>query len=227
MDRPQEAYDGEEAVERARAGDSEAMAQVIEANRPLLRALAGRLCAPGPLLDELMQAGSIGLIQAVRRFDPGRGVHLTTYAVPWVLGEMKRALRCALDGTGAQAKRAQILRCEEALVRHQASIPRTEEVAACAMNSIMQAAKAMERPLSVEAIEEEGRALPGEDDIDLDRLALRMALPLLAPQERGVLLLRYYRDLTQQETARLLGKSQAQISRLERRALDALRMLLA
>ena len=227
MDRPQEAYDGEEAVERARAGDSEAMAQVIEANRPLLHALAGRLCAPGPLLDELMQAGSIGFMQAVRRFDPGRGVQLTTYAVPWVLGEMKLALRCALDGTGAQAKRAQILRCEEALVRHQASIPRTEEVAACAMNSIMQAAKAMERPLSVEAIEEEGRALPGEDDIDLDRLALRMALPLLAPQERGVLLLRYYRDLTQQETARLLGKSQAQISRLERRALDALRMLLA
>ena len=227
MDRPQEAYDGEEAVERARAGDSEAMAQVIEANRPLLHALAGRLCAPGPLLDELMQAGSIGLMQAVRRFDPGRGVQLTTYAVPWVLGEMKRALRCALDGTGAQAKRAQLLRCEEAFVRHQARAPRTEEVAACAMNSIMQAAKAMERPLSVEAFEEEGHALTGEDDINFDRLALRMALPSLAPQERGVLLLRYYRDLTQQETARLLGKSQAQISRLERRALDALRMLLA
>lgn len=227
MDRPQEAYDGEEAVERARAGDSEAMAQVIDANRPLLRALAGRLCAPGPLLDELMQAGSIGLMQAVRRFDPGRGVHLTTYAVPWVLGEMKRALRCALDGTGAQAKRAQILRCEEALVRHQDSIPRAEEVAACAMNSIMQAAKVMERPLSVEAFEEEGHALTGDNGIDLDRLALRMALPSLAPQERGVLLLRYYRDLTQQETARLLGKSQTQISRLERRALDALRMLLA
>ena len=223
MDRPQEAYDGEEVVERARAGDSEAMAQVIEANRPLLRALAGRLCAPDPLLDELMQAGSIGLMQAVRRFDPGRGVQLTTYAVPWVLGEMKRALRCALDGTGAQAKRAQLLRCEEAFVRHQASIPRTEEVAACAT----QAAKAMERPLSVEAFEEEGHALTGDEDIDLDRLALRMALPSLAPQERGVLLLRYYRDLTQQETARLLGKSQAQISRLERRALDALRMLLA
>ena len=142
MDRPQEAYDGEEAVELAKAGDSEAMAQVIEANRPLLRALAGRLGAPGPLLDELMQAGSIGLMQAVRRFDPGRGVQLTTYAVPWVLGEMKRALRCALDGTGAQAKRAQLLRCEEAFVRHQASAPRTEELAAYPMNGAMQAAQA-------------------------------------------------------------------------------------
>lgn len=230
MDRPQEAYDGEETVERARAGDSEAMAQVIEANRPLLRALAGRLCAQGPMLDELMQAGSIGLMQAVRRFDPGRGVQLTTYAVPWVLGEMKRALRRALDGTGAQAKRAELLRCEEALSRRRGCAPRMEEVAAaCGMDMqlAIRAVTGAETPLSVESSEEEGFVLTGSEGIDLDRIALRMALPSLPPEEQGVVLLRYYRDLTQRETARLLGKSQAQVSRIERRALDTLRMLLA
>lgn len=230
MDRSKEAYGEEEAARRARSGDSEAMAQLIRAHRPLLRALAGRLCAPGPLLDELMQAGSIGLMQAVRRFDPGRGVLLTTYAVPWILGEMKRALRRALDGTGAQAKRAELLRCEEALGRRRSCAPRMEEVAAaCGMDMqlAIQAVAGAETPLSVEGSEEEGFALTGSEGIDLDRLALRMALPSLSPEERGVVLLRYYRDLTQRETARLLGKSQAQVSRIERRALDALRTLLA
>ena len=215
MDRLMGACWEAETVERAQKGDQEAMAQLLKMNQPLLRALAGRLCNPGPLLDELMQAGSIGLMQAVRRFDPGRGAKLTTYAVPWMLGEMKRALRCALESTGVQAKRAQSLR--------------SEEETACTMDRqlAIQGAKAMERPLSVEAFEEEGHALTGDNDIDLDRLALRMALPSLVPQERGVLLLRYYRNLTQKETARLLGKSQAQISRIERRALDTLRTLIA
>ena len=203
MDRLMGACWETETVERAQKGDQEAMAQLLEMNQPLLRALAGRLCNPGPLLDELMQA--------VRRFDPGRGAKLTTYAVPWMLGEMKRALRCALESTGVQAKRAQLLH--------------REKETACTLNRqlAMQGAKAMERPLSVEAFEEEGHALTGDNDIDLDRLALRMALPSLVPQERGVLLLRYYRNLTQKETARLLGKSQAQVSRIERRALAALR----
>lgn len=230
MDRPQDAYGEEEAARRARTGDGEAMAWLIENNRPLLRALAGRLCAPGPLRDELMQAGSIGLMQAVRRFDPQRGVHLSTYAVPWMLGEMKRTLRCALDGTGAQAKRMQLTRCSDALGRQNGRAPRPEEVAAaCGMDAqlAMKAMLGAQAPLSVESCEEEGRALTGEEDIDIDRLALRMALPSLSPEERSVVLLRYYRDMTQQETARLLGKSQAQVSRIERRALDALRTLLA
>ena len=84
-------------------------------------------------------------------------------------------------------------------------------------------------PLSMEGSDGEAllRTLAGEEDIDVERVALRMAMNELEAEEQRVVLLRYYRDMTQQETARLLGRSQAQISRIERRALDRLRTLLA
>ena len=225
-------HEEQDAIARAKRGDCEAMERLIEAARPLIIRLAGRLGTAASLRDELIQAGVIGLIQAVRRFAPEQGTRLTTYAVPWMLGEMKRALRSALDATGALEKRSEMLRCEASLREQLGRAPRLEEVAgACGMDAHQAAQLEVMAgtPLSMEGSDGEAllRTLAGEEDIDVERVALRMAMNELEAEEQRVVLLRYYRDMTQQETARLLGSSQAQISRIERRALDRLRTLLA
>lgn len=203
------------------------MTQLLEANRPLILTLAGRLGATAALRDELVQAGAIGLMQAVRRFTPEAGARLTTYAVPWMLGEIKRTLRRALDGTGAGERRAALERAGDELCGRLGRAPRLGEVAAACGMDAWQAAQIelLTHPMSVES--GEGLALTGAGGIDEERLALRMALDALPGEERRVILLRYFRDATQQETARMLGKSQAQVSRIERRALDALRAALS
>ena len=210
-------------AQRAVNGEDEAMTRLLEANRPLMLMLAGRLGATAALRDELVQAGAIGLMQAVRRFTPEAGARLTTYAVPWMLGEMKRTLRRALDGTGAGERRAALERAGDELSERLGRVPRLGEVAAACGMDAWQAAQIelLAHPLSVEGSGE--IALTGAGGIDEERLALRIALDALPGEERRVILLRYFRDATQQETARLLGKSQAQISRIERRALAALR----
>jgi len=215
-------------VAGAQRGDDAAMERLLAANRPLLVVLSRRMGAPNSMTDELVQAGFIGLIQAVRRFQPGQGARLTTYALPWILGEMRRALRCALDATGARDKRRELTRCEASLRETLGRAPRMEEVAqACGMDA-RQAAQidaCARQSVSLEAFGDS--ALPGGLEIDVDRVSLRVALETLCEDERCLIYLRYFRDRTQQETARLLQKSQAQVSKLERRALDRLRALLA
>ena len=203
------------------------MTQLLEANRPLLLTLAGRLGTTAALRDELVQAGAIGLMQAVRRFNPDAGARLTTYAVLWILGEMKRTLRRALDGTGAGERRAALERAGDELCGRLGRAPHIGEVAAACGMDTWQAVQIelLTHPMSVES--GEGPTLTGAGGIDEERLALRMALDALPDGERRVILLRYFRDATQQETARMLGKSQAQVSRIERRALDALRAALS
>lgn len=203
------------------------MTQLLETNRPLMLTLAGRLGATAALRDELVQAGAIGLMQAVHRFSPDAGARLTTYAVPWMLGEMKRTLRRALDETGAGERRAALERAGDELCEQLGRAPHIGEVAAACGMDTWQAVQIelLTHPLSVES--REGLTLTGAGGIDEERLALRMALDALPGEERRVILLRYFRDATQQETARMLGKSQAQVSRIERRALDALRAALS
>lgn len=214
-------------AQRAASGESEALTRLLEANRPLILTLAGRLGATAALRDELVQAGAIGLMQAVHRFSPDAGARLTTYAVPWMLGEMKRTLRRALDGTGAGERYAALERAGDALREQLGRAPRLGEVAAACGMDAWQAAQIelLAHPLSVEG--GEGLALTVAVGIDEERLALRIALDALPDEERRVILLRYFRDATQQETARMLGKSQAQVSRIERRVLDALRAALS
>lgn len=170
----------------AQQGDQQALERLITPYRALLHALARRFYGSVLSGDELAQAGYLGLIEAVRRYDAGKGVRLITYAVPWILGEMKRALRAA----------------------------------ACAPVS-----------LDGESGEEEGQSLldtlRGADGVNMEALDLRMAIAQLTQEEQSVLLLRFYQDKTQKETAAALSKSQAQISRIERHALDCLRTLLA
>jgi len=172
-------------INLAKNGDAEAMQALIEMHLPLIRTLSSRLRVSYIEKEVLIQAGSIGLMQAIKHYSYGMETKLTTYAVPWILGEMKKALRreaavsFSLDGMTESDQRKPIeARC-------------------------------------------------GCEGIDITRIDLRMALEKLSDELRLVVCLRYFRDKTQKETALLLKKSQTQISRMERQALDRLHAYLA
>lgn len=183
---PSERYTEEAAlVQSAQRGDTQAMEGLLIQYRPLLWSLAGRLCCMGCMQrEELVQAGAMGLMRAIERYDAQQNVRLITYAVPWILGEMKRALQ--------------------------------REESRCV------------------SLEEESRegvslldVLQGNGGIDVEHVDLHRALQHLPAEEQTLICLRYYRDRTQKEAADLMHKSQAQVSRMERRALERLHEWLA
>lgn len=224
-----------ECIRQAQEGNERAYEQFLEPYQPLLRSLARRFSCPGSLItqSELMQAGYVGLLQAAKRFDGGRGVQFATYALPWALGEMKRALRCTVDSMGAYEKRRLIASEESKLCAELSRYPMLCELAqACAMSEqeILRALQVC-APCSLDqATGEDGapilEKLRGEEDLSLEGVDLRIALEKLPKEERRVVMLRYFRGRTQKETALALGKSQPQVSKLENRALDRLRELL-
>ena len=225
------APDGQDAAElalRAGRGDTQAAEALLAANRPLLLSMARRLESGALAAEELVQAGYVGLLRAARRYDPAQAARFSTYAVPWALGEMRRALRRALDATGAYDRRKQIARQEDALRAELGRSPSFAELArACHAPDwelVQAVACAAPQTLDADASTQDAleERIPGEE-IDIDAVDLRLAMGKLGEDARRLILLRYFRDRTQQETARLLGKSQAQVCRMERRALDALR----
>ena len=220
-----------------RNGDTELAQELLAPYRPLLASLAMRLTRGSWALttEELIQAGYVGMLRAARRFDPAQAVRFATYAVPWALGEMKRAMRQALNSTGAYDKRKQIAKQEETLFAQLGRSPSAQELAkACGMNDWeLVSALSAASPLSLDSgdtgfgadgTELEERLDGGE--IDMEAVNVRFAMEKLDQESRRLILLRYFRDQTQKETARLLGKSQTQVCRLERRALDTLKALL-
>jgi len=172
-------------IDRARSGDAEAMQELIEMHLPLIGVLASRLRVSYMEKEVFIQAGCIGLMQAVRHYRRGMDAKLITYAVPWILGEMKKALR-------------------------------RESASGISLEGMTESEE--HRPIKM---------LCSREGVDIAGVDLRMALEKLSDDLRLVVCLRYFRDKTQKETAQLLSKSQAQISRMERQALDALHAYLA
>ena len=173
-----------ECIIRAQQGDQNAKDTVIDMHQPLLWSLAKRLRGNGTGCEELVQAGNVGLLYALERYNAQRQVKLSTYAVPWILGEMRRTMKRIWDGT-----------------------------------------------ISIdEAFGEEGQNLHGIlvgcPDMDIAQLDLHWALSKLEYEERLLICLRFFQDQSQKQAALLMGKSQTQISRVERRILDTLREML-
>jgi RNA polymerase sporulation-specific sigma factor len=221
----------------AARGDRAARERIVAANLGLVRHVVRRFRAMGLAEEEeLFQVGVLGLLKAVDRFDPERGTRLSTYAVPLILGEIQRYLRdVAPAGPGRGAQRlAQAARAaEERLAQQLRRPPTVAEVAAelgVSAGELAAALEAARRPASLDEVapspEGEGRPLherlpaPGGE---WDRALVRVLLARLPPRERQILVLRYYRDLSQAEVGALLGLSQPQVSRVEQRALQALR----
>ena len=205
--------------------------EFIEGNLPLVHKLANRFRGRGVEYEELYAAGCVGLVKAVDRFEPARGLCFSTYAVPVILGEIRRLFR---DGGSVKISRSlKELSVKAARVRDQLSAngePRISDIAQALGVTPEEAAEALCAgipPVSLDQGGEDGEPLPvpsasGEDAL-IDRLALRQCLSELSGEDREILMLRYFRRKTQCETAQILGMTQVMVSRRERKLLKELR----
>ena len=205
--------------------------EFIEGNLPLVHKLANRFRGRGVEYEELYAAGCVGLVKAVDRFEPERGLCSSTYAVPVILGEIRRLFR---DGGSVKISRSlKELSVKAARLRDQLSAngePRISDIAQALGVTPEEAAEALCAgipPVSLDHGGEDGEPLPvpsasGEDAL-IDRLALRQCLSELSVEDREILMLRYFRRKTQCETAQILGMTQVMVSRRERKLLKELR----
>ncbi len=206
----------------------------IQENMALVYGMARRLSIPEGEWEDVIQAGFVGLTQAVNRFDPKRGVQFSTYAVPLILGEMREQLRRSHTirvGRRAASRSARVLRLHEELTGRMGRQPTLRELAEAAEITPEEAAMALEAMLpvaSMDEADEEGGIRQIKDENDMEEQAVaaleaRAALARLDERQRRLVLLRFYHDQTQSQVSRQLGISQVQVSRLEKRALQRLR----
>lgn len=223
-------------LEAARQGDSRACEQVLQENNGLIWSVVRRYYGRGVEPDDLYQLGCLGFLKAVQGFDPAFGTQFSTYAVPKIAGEIRRFLRDdgpvkvsrGLKERGSAIKNARGRLCTQ--LGREPTLSELAEETGLSPEDIAAAETAAEPVISLQAqTGESGLTLEGmlgagdEEEGLVERLTLRAALSKLPEREQQVLLLRYYRGMTQVNAARVLGVSQVQVSRLERRALERLR----
>ena len=227
-------------LEAARQGDDRACEQVLEENNGLIWSIVRRYYGRGVEPEDLYQLGCLGFLKAVRGFDPEFGTQFSTYAVPKIAGEIRRFLRDDGPVKVSRGLKEQSLAIRSArgrlslLLGREPTLSELAEDTGLTPEEIAAAETAAEPVLSLQAeTGESGLTLEGmlsagnEEEGLVERLALRAAIRTLPEREQQVLLLRFYRGMTQVCAARIIGVSQVQVSRLERRALERLRGLLA
>ena len=227
---------GSALLEAAREGDDRACEQVLQENNGLIWSVVRRYYGRGVETDDLYQLGCLGFLKAVRGFDPSYGTQFSTYAVPKIAGEIRRFLRD--DGPvkvsrGLKERGAGIRTARGQLATRLGREPTLSELAeetGLTPEEIAVAETAADPVVSLQSetgdggLTIEGMLTAGsEEEGVVERLTLRAAIATLPEREQQVLLLRYYRGMTQMDAARVLGVSQVQVSRLERRALERLR----
>ncbi len=205
--------------------------EFVKSNLPLVHSLANRFRGRGIEYEELFAAGSVGLVKACANFDEGRGLCFSTYAVPVILGEIRRLFR---DGGTVRVSRSlKELSLRAARVHDEIAAegrePLISEIAERLGVTPEEAAEAVaagQPTVSLTSAEDGGEFdLPeesGESEL-IDRLALRQCLSELPREDMELILLRYFRGKTQCETAELLGMTQVQVSRRERKIILSLR----
>ena len=224
-------------------GDVEARERLIEQYLPLVRSLARRYSYRGEQLEDLVQVGCIGLIKAIDRFDVDRGVELTTYATPNIIGEIKRHFRdkgwSVRVPRGLQELNVRLSRLIEELTVQLERSPTIAELAKAAGVSEEEVLEALETgqayatlSLSAPASGEEGDdldpleslgELEHEYEVSEDRAVLAPGMRVLDERERRILHLRFFEGLTQSQIAQQVGISQMHVSRLIRRSLEKIR----
>ena len=220
-------------------GDSEVRDQLIVSHLNLVRFLASKFKNRGEPLDDLIQVGTIGLIKAIDRFDPSRGLEFTTYATPTILGEIKRHFRD--KGWSVRVPRrlqelsAKVNQANDELTNELSRSPSVEEIAKRVGASVDDVLEAMESSSAYSSVPLEGGGSSDDDDApsvidhyatedeDLaasdDRIVLEDAIRDFSPREKDVIRMRFFEGMTQVEIAERLGISQVQVSRLLRRTL--------
>ncbi len=227
-------------LEQARAGDKAAREKLIAGNLRLVLSVVQRFANRGESMDDLFQVGVIGLIKAVDAFDLGQQVQFSTYGVPMIAGELRRFLR---DHSALRVSRSmrdtayKVLQAKEKLTAQSGREPGVDELAAqtgIPRREIVFALDAICEPVSLyEPVFSDGGESScimdqigdsrNTDEHWLEQIALEEAIGRLTPRERRILALRFYDGRTQMEVAREIGISQAQVSRLEKGAIDRIK----
>jgi RNA polymerase sigma-B factor len=228
-------------------GDVEARERLIEQYLPLVRSLARRYSYRGEQLEDLVQVGCIGLIKAIDRFDVDRGVELTTYATPNIIGEIKRHFRdkgwSIRVPRGLQELNVKLSKLIEELtvqLERSPTIPELAKAASVEEEEVLEALEtgqaystlSLSAPSSgddnedLDPLESLG-ALEPEYEVSEDRAVLAPGLRVLDERERKILQLRFYDGLTQSQIAQQVGISQMHVSRLIRRSLERMRAEIA
>lgn len=230
----------EELVLKAQTGDSEAKEELIVNNMRLVYSLANRYKSSTTDYEDIVQQGTIGLIHAIMRFDIKKGVMFSTYAVPLILGEIKKIVRensILKIGRVTREMSARLYRRVEEMQTELGRSPTIEEISASLDISREKAVFLINSSNQVQSMDEAlhdhedayNKIQSGEDteSCAVNNILLDSIVSSIDGRQRKILYLRYYRDKTQSEVAKILGISQVQVSRIEKQLLLKLRKLLA
>ena len=225
-----------ELISAAQQGDDRALEQIVEENTGLIWSVARRFYGRGVDLDDLYQLGCVGFIKAVQGFDTGYGTQFSTYAVPKISGEIRRFLRD--DGSikvsrGIKERAMRIKSARAELEQRLGREPTVSEISEATGFEIEDIAVAETATGQTESLNRE----TGEDGFTLEQMlgdytqeermleqvALKEALSILDERAKRVIALRFFHGMTQDKTAKVMGVSQVQVSRIERKAISQMR----
>jgi len=227
-------------LRRSKEGDKRATEQLIEGNLRLVLSVIQKFVGRGESADDLFQVGCIGLMKAIHNFDPTKNVRFSTYGVPMIAGEVRRYLR---DNSAIRVSRSlrdvayRVLQCKEQMLAEMDREPTLEEIAKRLELSGKEVSEAMDAvcaPVSLSepvytdggdplTVMDQVRDTKNTEEGWLERIALRTAFRALSQREKEILRLRFVSGKTQMEVAAMVGISQAQVSRVEKGALGAMR----
>lgn len=229
-------------IEKAQSGDKKALEELIEENNGLIWSIVKRFYGRGHEPEDLYQIGCLGFIKSIKRFNTDFEVKLSTYAVPYMIGEIKRYIR---DDGPVKVSRSikdlgiKIRELQREKMNKQGREPKIQEIAKELKVDLDDVILAMEATNSVESIEgtkhinnKDGKSISlldtlstenNEEESITNKLAIGQLIKDLKDREKEIILLRYYKEKTQAQVAKILGISQVQVSRLERKILENMR----
>lgn len=228
----------------AQNGNQETMSKLVEENNGLIWSIVKRFQGRGYELEDLYQIGSIGFIKSIKRFDTSFDVKLSTYAVPYILGEIKRFIRddgsikvsrsikeLAMKIKDVEAKHLREKGEEITILQIAKELKVSKEEVAIALDSLRPTVSIYEDSYSND---EGGISFLDTLSTDIDeaeqlsnKLAIKQMIENLEEREKEIILLRYYKNKTQMEVAKILGISQVQVSRIEKKILNSMKLKLA
>ncbi|MDE6182575.1 MAG: RNA polymerase sporulation sigma factor SigF [Eubacteriales bacterium] len=230
-------------IKLAQNGDKKALETIIETNSGLIWSVVRRFLNRGYDSEDLFQIGSIGLLKCVKKFDTNYDVKFSTYAVPMIMGEIKRFLRD--DGMikisrplKEMATKAKYIK--DVITKEKNEEPTISEIAVALDVSIEDLVLALDADREVESLystvyENDGKSVYLIDKLELkgdnsenivDSIVLKQVIENLEEREKEIIMLRYFQDKTQNQVAKIIGVSQVQISRIEKKVLSKIRAYL-
>ena len=229
----------EALIEKVQQGDRSAIEELVEENTGLIWSVAKRFVGRGAETDDLYQLGCLGFIKAVEGFDLGFGTQFSTYAVPKIAGEIRRFLRDDGAGKVSRSVKEQAVTIKTARSQLATTLgrePTVGEISAHTGFSVDEIVLAENATASTESIYrqtgDDGFCLENiltdteSEEVLVEKISLRQAIDKLPDREKSVIQLRYFHGLTQDRTSKVLGVSQVQVSRIEKKALEKLRGLM-